>query len=241
MIAPWIAVAFLPFLAMADIQFLDVMTTTVTSKLKRILAQIGSNTGRTVDGVNSEWWQHVGFISRPSKPVAGKASARAVAIRKGTIDAIIASEDDRGLELKGNLKEGETCVYAPGEDGKGQARALFKANGGINLYTRVGNKEDGAGMIVQLDAENDAIRITNGKGYGIIIDSNGVAITTGGSKAGLVIGADGKCSMIGTGPCQIDGSRIVLGAIALPGVNNVCTGPAGIAAIPSTKVFAATT
>lgn len=219
-----------------SVTFLDVLQTFIADKRKNIIAQVGNVIGRTVDSVGAEWWQHVGFISRPSKPAAGKASARAIALRTGRVDAIIASEDDRGLELKGNLADGETCVYAPGEDGKGQARILLKKDGSISLYTKTGNTDSGKGMIIQIDAQNDAIRITNGKGYGLVIDGDGAKLFTGGSGSGLTLAAGGDVKLVASGKCLVDGGNICLGALATP-ATPVCGGPAGIAAIPSTKVF----
>lgn len=135
------------------IQFLDVLRTSVSAKTSRILAQIGSVAGRTVDGVNAEWWQHVGFRSRPGKPVAGKESARAVVVRRGNVDAVIASEDDRGTELEGNLKEGETIVYAGGEDGTAQGRVIIKQDGSVTMFTTADNT--GAGQSVYFRAAPD--------------------------------------------------------------------------------------
>ena len=216
----------------------DILTTTVNATTKKILAQLGDVVKKITDTDNAEWWQHVGFASRPPKPEAGKKAAQAVVLRSGDHDVCIASQDLRGLELYGNLDFGETCLYAPGETGTGQARVLLKKNGSISLYTRVGNTADGAGMIFQLDAENDAIRITNGKGHGIIIDGDGVKVFAG-SAAALTLNASGTCSLIGTQQCQVDGSSIVLGSLAVPGVNSICVGPAGIAGAGSTKCFAA--
>lgn len=216
---------------------LEVLTTTVNSVTKKILAQLGDVYRETTDTDNAEWWQHVGFASRPPKPEAKKKAAQVVAIKSGDHDICVASQDLRGLELYGSLDHGETCLYAPGETGTGQARVLLKKNGSISLYTKVGNTSSGAGMIVQLDAENDAIRITNGAGHGLIIDADGARVIANGA-GGLTVGADGKCSLIATEQCQVDGSTIVLGPVALPVVNAVCVGPAGIAAAASSRVFA---
>lgn len=216
----------------------DILTTTVNAATKKILCQLGSVTEETTSADNVEWWQHVGFASRPPKPVAGKTAAQSITFSASDHDVCFASQDLRGLELYGSLGFGETCIYAPGEDGAAQARVLLKKNGSISLYTRVGNTSDGAGMILQLDPENDAIRITNGAGYGLIIDADGVRIFSG-DKAALTLSSGGTCSLVATQQCQVDGSSIVLGSVAVPVVNSVCVGPAGIAAAASTKVFAA--
>lgn len=208
---------------------------TIVSETKAILAQTGdAATNRTeADGV--AWWQHIGFLSRPSKAEAGKRSAEAIALRFHGHDVIIASRDLRGLELAGELKDGETCVYAPGADGKGQARTLYKADGSIHHYTRVGNSESGAGMTVQLDAQGNAIRVLNGDGFGLIIGPEGVVLTAGEST--LTLNADGSWSCIGTGDAQMDGTSILLGATGVPGLNSAIMGPAGLAGVPNPKII----
>lgn len=217
---------------------LDILTTTVNASTKRILAQTGDVVRDATDTDGAEWWQHVGFASRPPKPQAGKQAAQAVVLKTSDRDVAIGSVDQRGLALYGNLDHGESCLYAAGEDGEAQARVLLKKDGSINLYTRKGNTSSGAGMIIQIDAENGAIRILNDQGYGIIIDSDGVKITAGSS--GLALNADGSLKLVGTGSAQIDGGNIILGSTAVPGVNSVLTGVTGLVGVASTKVFAAT-
>ncbi len=121
----------------------DILTTSVNAVTGKILAQIGNAVGQTVDSDSAEWWQSVGFTSRPSKPEAGKQAAQAVVLRKGDHDICIASQDLRGLELYGKLDHGETAIYAPGPDGTAQARVLLKKDGSINLYTTSDNTADG--------------------------------------------------------------------------------------------------
>lgn len=215
----------------------DILRTTVSAATKRILAQTGSITGGNgpPDRDNVEWWQHVGFASRPPKAQAGKKACQAIVVRQGGTDFAIASQDPRGLELYGALSDGETCVFAPGEDGTGQARILLKKDGSINLYTRKGNTSGGTGMLMQLDASGGAVRLLNDKGYGIIIDGDGVKITSGG--AGLTLTGSGDASLIGKGKTQVDGASVCIGSQALPGVNAALHGPSGLAGIPSVKVL----
>lgn len=124
----------------------DILTTVVNEKTRKVLAQIGSVLAEKTDADNAEWWQHVGFLSRPSKPEAKTKAAQAVVIRAGDHDIIIASQDDRGRQLYGNLKEGETCVYASGVNGLGQARSLWRDDGAITHYTTEGNVAGGRGI-----------------------------------------------------------------------------------------------
>lgn len=218
---------------------LDILTTFVSEKTKRIIAQLGDVTKEATKSRGAEWWQHVGYASRPPKPEAGKKAAQAVVLKTSDRDVVIGSVDERGLTLYGNLDFGETCIYAAGEDGKAQARVLLKKNGSINLYTRKGNTESGKGMLIQIDAENGAIRIVNDKGFGIVIDGDGVKITAGDAGISLEAGG-GNVRMIGKGQAQVDGGSIVLGSKAIPGVNSVLTGLTGLIGVGSTKVFADT-
>lgn len=114
---------------------LDVLTTSVNRATGKILAQIGSVTEQTADGDNVEWWQHVGFASRPAKPTPGQKSAQAVLMSAGDHDIAIASQDTRYQDRYGNLDHGETVVYAVGPDGTGQARILLKKDGSVTLFT----------------------------------------------------------------------------------------------------------
>jgi len=128
----------------------DVLTTIVNEKTRRVLAQIGSVVAETTDSDNAEWWQHVGFASRPSKPEAKTKAAQAVVVRAGDHDIITNSQDLRGLELYGNLKAGETCVYAAGEEGTGQARTLWRDDGAITHFTTEGNVAGGKAIYARV-------------------------------------------------------------------------------------------
>lgn len=214
---------------------LDILTTTVNASTKRILAQTGDVVADATETDGAEWWQHVGFASRPPKPQAGKQAAQAVVLKTSDRDVVIGSVDQRGLDLYGNLDHGESCLYAAGEDGEAQARILLKKDGSISLYTRKGNTKTGAGMIVQVDAMNGAIRLLNDKGYGIIIDADGVKITSG--NAALVLTGAGDATLVGKGKTQVDGSGVVIGSIAVPGVNSALTGVTGVAGKASLKVL----
>jgi hypothetical protein len=207
-----------------------ILKTTVTAKTKKIVAQIGTVMGEgQAEADNVDWWQHVGFASRPAKAEKGRDAAQAIVIRRGHGDAAIASQDLRGLEIYG-----ETCIYATGEDGTGQARVLLKKNGSINLYTKEGNTSGGTGMMFQLDAANGAIRAVNSLGYALIIDADGISLTCGSSA--LVLTPSGA-KLISTGQTQVDGGGICLGSLAVPGINSALTGVTGVAGKASLKVL----
>lgn len=214
---------------------LDILNTKLSQKTKSILANMGDARSEQKDSDDVEWWQHVGFTSRPAKPVARGAAAQGFVVRTGGNDACIASKDLRGQELAGELGYGETCVYAAGENGTGQARILLKSNGSIHIYSREGNTSGGTGMTISLDAENGAIRLINNNGYGLIIDSDGVKLTA--TESCLSLGSDGVVKLIGTGAAQVDGTSITIGSTAVIGVNSALTGVSGPQGVASTKVL----
>lgn len=217
----------------------QVLRTTVSTKTKQILAQIGSVVGEGLaEQDNIVLWQWFGFAARPAKATKGKDAAELFVVRSGADECAIAGRDVRDLEIYGNLAEGETCIYATGEDGEAQGRVLLKKNGSITAYTRQGNTSSGAGMMFQLDAEAGAIRLVSPQGHGLIIDEDGVKMFT--SAASIVVGADGKIKSVATQQNQMDGTSVVLGSVAIPGINSALTGPTGIAGVASTKVFIAT-
>ncbi len=88
-------------------------------------------------------------------------------------------------------------------------------------------------MVIQLDAENNTIRLLNGDGNGIIISSAGITLTAGDS--GLTLGSDGTIKMVGTGQVQVDGSTVVLGSVVVPGVNSALVGVTGVSGRSSLK------
>jgi len=125
------------------VQFADVLTSYVSKATNKILVQIGHVVGEVTDGDNVEWWQHYGFASRPPKPTKGHTATQALVMKRGSQDIAFASQDMRALEIYGNINFGDTCVYSAGEDGNGQARSIYKADGSINHYTTDTNTANG--------------------------------------------------------------------------------------------------
>lgn len=216
----------------------DILRTDVEGP-NTILAQIGDATaGNSPEPC--EWWQHVGFASRPSE-VSGSGknadAAQAIIIARTDYDIVIASRDTRFQDIYGALKPGETCVYATGTDGKAQGRILIKKDGSVNLFTKKGNTSSGQAMGIFIDPGADTITILNSKGYGLIIGPDGISLTA--KDSALKLDASGDCSLIGKGKCQIDGGGIALGSTAVPGVNSALVGVTGLAGVASTKVLIA--
>ena len=218
---------------------IDILKTAVDKATRAITAQIGDVVQEVTEADGAEWWQHVGLISRPPKPVAKKRAAQALAVRRRDHDVVFASRDLRGLELAGELDDGETCLYAAGPEGEAQGRVLIKKNGSINLYTRAGNTKSGKGMVVSVDPMTDTISILNSKGFGLIIGED-VKITSKG--AALTLTEAGKISLIGKDNVQVDGKKVVIGATIPPGTpapgpSSALKGLTGVAGAPSVKVL----
>lgn len=182
------------------------------------------------DAEEAEYWGPFGLQSRPPAS-SGKPddAAQVLSINMAGDHLIIGGRDHRTNKLYGNLGDGDTALY-----GGGQGRILIKNNGSINLYTTQTNVDGGPGMGIFVDPANDTISITNSKGYGIVIKSDGVYINGGGGS--LILPVDGNVLLAGTGATTVDGGSIKLGAGALV-ANTALSGPTGTTAVPSTKVF----
>jgi hypothetical protein len=105
-----------------------------------VTCQTGDVVTQQVASDGNEWWQMVGFASRPSKPTPGSNGAEGVTINR----------DLRQQGIYGNLAEGETIVFAGGADGNGQARVSLKADGSITLYTTTDNTHAGDGVYLKI-------------------------------------------------------------------------------------------
>jgi hypothetical protein len=169
----------------------DILTTSVNKVTRKILAQTGTVVGEIAESDNVEWWQHVGFASRPSKPTKGKAAAQALGINRGDYDICFASQDVRCLAIYGELDHGETCIFAAGSDGNAQGRILLKKDGSVGIYALQGNAAGGASVTIQvlpsgvinLAGPFGGISIADGKttmlssaGAGVQLDANGVTM-----------------------------------------------------------------
>ncbi len=122
------------------VDILNAVRSTITNS---ILFQTGNAVTQQVESDGVESWQHAGFCSVPSNPVAGQSACQGIVIKRGDIDVCIATRDTRTNDRTGNLKAGETCVYASGHDGNSQGRTLYKNDGSITHYTTDTNTAEG--------------------------------------------------------------------------------------------------
>lgn len=167
----------------------DVMAVVLDKVTHAIVAQIGDSTNAVVDSDRAEWWQHTGFASMPAAPTQGAASCQGIAIKHSDRDMVIASRDLRAASIYGNLKPGETCVYAA----TGAARTLYKANGSVVDYTTSDNTAGGTSISAALSPTGYSLVTPWGA---ITINSNGITLTAG--QASLTLTPDGVATLAGT-------------------------------------------
>jgi phage gp45-like len=225
------------FAHMLNVGF-DIMSVALDAVTKAIVAQIGDSTNENVDHDAAEWWQHTGFASMPAPPTQGASSCQGIAIKHSDRDMIIASRDLRGSMIYGNLKPGETCVYAS----SGAARVLLKRDGSIALYTTVDNTPTGTSISFILSPTEGVILATPWGGF-TLTPGNGWVITGPGSAA-LTLSAL-TATLAGT-QVEVNGSLVAvsgtigtfLGPLATPTpVTAALHGPVGLAGVASTTVF----
>lgn len=209
----------------------DVLTTERAEDTGAILAQCGDVIGEKVSSQKAEIWQPQGYVSRPARAQPGKSAAQAINIKRSDQDLCIAIRDVRALKIAGSLKDGETCLFAPGSDGNAQGCVLLKQDGSISLITTDDNTE--AGKTCQLRFGPDGLTIT-WPFCSLRIDADGVVLT---HTAGFVLSALKAAgipapfsTLIGAsvdievkGAINLNGSKVTLGpsptmlcAIGLP-------------------------
>jgi len=202
----------------------DVLSTNVNGTNGVISAQIGDSVTEDVRGDNAEWWQHVGFASRPSNPVSGKAACQVISLESTDRDICFASRDNRIANIYGSLSPGETCLYAAGPNATGTNRFLQKDNGTVSTQTmlcQVGNQSSGKPVIVQISSDDGGkITMAAGENGAISIDSTGIKFTTPGK---LQFGGSDDFAIVGN-TVTLNGGNVQLGANPTEGV--VLGGPA---------------
>lgn len=218
----------------------DILSSDREGKHSTISLQMG-DASASLAGDIVALWQQIGFASLPSKVSPdGKnlQCAQALVLNIAGDSIAVATRDTRYNDVIGSLQPGETCVYATGADGTGQGRILLKDLGRMMIYTKKNAETATKAMSLLMDPQTDTIALTNSLGYGLIIKEDGVYVK--GPGGALKIDSSGCALIATTGKAQIDGPGIVLGSVAVPGLNSALTGATGIAGVASTKVLIAT-
>lgn len=199
-----------------------------------LTAQLGDVVSEEQSSGVAEWWQHVGFASRPKNPDAGKAAAQAVVLSRSNGDAVIGSRDARGFTLYGSLDEGETVVYAS----KGQAKVLLKNTGEIVMFSTVDNQAGGQSVMLSVGPEG--FKVTTPWGQ-IVLNEDGLQFNVQDGavgKANLSMAkSNGNVTVVSGGTFSALTATVMLGA----GATGVMKGlyfsanPPGF--LPSRSVF----
>lgn len=219
---------------------IDILKTTRSTIKNSILAQLGDVVSEQSVSDEAEWWQHVGFASRPSPATKQIEAAQGIAIRGNDRDRVIASRDVRGQQITGNLDEGETCVYACGADGNAQGRAMFKKDGSVTLYTTDNNAPNGNAVFFRISPKE--LRFTAPWGT-VVFDSTGFhVVDQSGARLDLAgigglpapLSAVNSIANLQAAAVTVNGSVVQLGPKAsVP----VIAGPSTIQGVASTSVY----
>ena len=219
----------------------DILGTTLDPTTKALTAQIGDSTNSVVEKDSVEFVQQAGFCSRPAAATPGNASCQAVGFTRGNRSVITGTRDLRASSIYGNLKEGETCVYAT----TGAARILLKADGSITRYTTSDNTPQGVSISDTLGPNGWRLETPWGA---LVLNAQGFTVTFGGASVTLEPG--GIARMAGNQVAMAGSIAAVAGSVAtclgsncvpIPGVNTALVGAAGISGLPSPTVYIANT
>lgn len=215
----------------------DILSTTLDKATGRILAYLGDVKAKRSESDAAQFMQHVGMATRPRKAEPGKSAAQCVRICRSNGDVVIASSDSRTQEMYGQLDDGESAFFAS----DGQARALFKKDGSVSLYTTDDNTATGKGVYLKISPTAFEFFAPWGR---LVFDPTGFhAVTTSGARLDLggIGGLPGPLSAIGSyatlsaASVKCEGSIVFLGAGAV--YDAALHGLTGIAGLPSTGVF----
>lgn len=181
----------------------SILNTVVDKVTGTILAITGDARAPVTDSSEAEWWQHIGFASRPSNPTPANTEAQGICgesltQRRGDRDICYASRDIRGQMLSGNLGPGETIIYAGGKLGTSQGRLLMKDDGSVTLFTTDSNTATGNPVAFRI-SPTGGLEFTSQWGS-MVLDQTGFHVKT---KAG---------------------PRLDMGGITIPGVPSAVTG-----------------
>lgn len=196
---------------------LNILNVALADDNNSVEVQMGDVFSQDVESFTAQWVQHSGFCSLPPNAVPGKTASEGMLLKGTNRDFVFASRDVASQANYGNLKPGESCIYAAGPDGTGQARVMAKADGTVNLYTTDTNKNDGNGVYFQVAPNGFYMMAPWGK---FVFDATGLHITHS-SGAAFHLGAislPGPLSSLGTfarltaATTTIESSGVMLGA-----------------------------
>jgi hypothetical protein len=180
--------------------------------------QLGDVLSDDAESQAAQWFQHVGFASKPSAPIPGTSATETVAVRDTQRDAVVASRDIVSQENASNLSDGETMLYGAGSDGTAQGRVIIKQDGSVSLYTTDTNDKSGNGVYLSITPTALEFIAPWGK---LIFDATGFHVKTQ-AGASMDLGALNfpavpslsNFARITAGNVTLDSSAVMLGPSA---------------------------
>lgn len=172
----------------------DVLTTVRNTKNGAISAQIGDAVSKETCADGAEWWQHVGFASRPAKAEPGKSACQVLSTERTDRDICYASRDLRGTLAYGELGEGETCIYANGPNASGTGRVMLTDDGTeatVTIETKQGNASNGTPVTIKVSSIGQVV-ITAGAST-VTIDQSGTVTI---DATNIELGGSGGTSIV---------------------------------------------
>lgn len=228
----------------------DILATEKDDTTNTITAQLGVASSKEVESAGAEWWQQVGFASRPSNVSSGAdPSAQALLLTKSDQDLILATRDTRAHRVYSELKAGETCLYATGQDGNGAPAIFLKDSGSVTIYTTDTGKNDGSGVAFTVGPQSLSFVAPWGTlefspaGF-FVRHHTGASVELGGIS-GIPAPLDTLTSyaVLSAATVKLDGPAVNLGKSATGVYNQVAFPlapvPVPLSPIPSTPTFTA--
>lgn len=206
-----------------------VLTSVIDATTNLLLMQTGNAVTGEARADNSELWQQPGLASLPSPPTPGVGACEVITIRHSERDCVIAARDPRTAAIYGNIKAGETCLFATGVDGKAQGRVVLKQDGSVYLATKQGNVATGTDIMFGVTPRGLVFSSPAGK---MFFDSAGfrVVLSAAAGGASLRLGSVpniplglGSQFTVSAGATRLDSRAVFLGPSTAGYANVVST------------------
>jgi hypothetical protein len=176
------------WISIADVISVDTTSPAVVDT-KSISLQLGNASTGESYGTTAQLFNPFGIYSIPLPSVLGKPGTQVLSWVRNDESYSFAGRDINTQKNPGNIKPGETAVYATGS----QAKALFKNDGSINLLTTSDNTE--SGYTVGQTITGSKITLQTAKCSLTLDDNVGITLTVG--TAALTLTFEGIATLMG--------------------------------------------
>ena len=211
---------------------MNIFASDVTAAELNDSGEVRVNLGYGTEGVGASMpiYGMGSFVSMPYQP-DDNGKAQALYVEYGNKKIVVATRDNRIAKKAGALKSGDAAIVT-----HGAARVIVKrATDAIFFYTE-NAKDGGSSMVHEVSGANGTVKTVVGKTM-IVQDKDTITLSAGGTS--LTLDSDGvhifgkvfACNTATATLCTMPG-----GAPPPPGIGSCCVGPAGMAAVGSTRV-----